>query len=157
MIYWKDQSRYEHPETALSKSSIISGYHVLATYMSSTQCFSLRALTGSSKKHQWIEPPKSPIINDDMDLFYFKQMAGNLQVREQNRLQFVLFLRTLGGDKVSMLTHRFPHKPLRNGITRLTAQFCVAMMSDLVICKFRKVWLYVTPNVLTETRCHQGE
>ena len=27
--------------------------------------------------------------------------------------------------------------------------------SDLVIRKFRKVWSYMTLNVLTETRCHQ--
>ena len=29
------------------------------------------------------------------------------------------------------------------------------LMSDLVICKFRKVWSYMTLNVLTETRCHE--
>ena len=29
------------------------------------------------------------------------------------------------------------------------------LMSDLVVCKFRKVWSYMTPNVLTETRSHK--
>ena len=65
----------------------------------------------------------------------------------------------LGGDKVSMLTHTYPHNPLKiemtiYAITRLTAHFMCGLMSDLVICKFRKVWSYMTPNVLTETRCH---
>ena len=30
----------------------------------------------------------------------------------------------------------------------------LGLMSDLVICKFRKSMSYMTPNVLTETRCH---
>ena len=47
-----------------------------------TQCFSLRALAGSTKRSsRKSEPPKSPIINDDLDVFYYKQMAENLQVR----------------------------------------------------------------------------
>ena len=66
---------------------------------------------------------------------------------------------TIGGDKVSMLTHTYPHKPLRKikvtiyAIIRLTTSFMCGLMSDLVICKFRKVWLYMTPNILNETRC----
>ena len=39
-------------------------------------------------------------------------------------------------------------------IFRLTAHFMCGLISDLVICKFRKVWSYMTSNVLTETRCH---
>ena len=39
-------------------------------------------------------------------------------------------------------------------ISRLTANFVGGLMSYLVNCKFRKVWSYMTPNVLTETRCH---
>ena len=38
--------------------------------------------------------------------------------------------------------------------TRLTAHFMCDLMSDLVIRKFKKVWSCMTPNVLTETRCH---
>ena len=31
----------------------------------------------------------------------------------------------------------------------------VGLVSDLVICKFRKkVWPYMTPNIFNETRCH---
>ena len=46
----------------------------------------------------------------------------------------------LRGDKVSMLTHIYPHKPWRNievticKITRLTAHFMCGLMSDLLIC-----------------------
>ena len=49
---------------------------------------------------------------------------------------------SLWGDKVSMLTHICPHKPLRNievticKITRPTAHFMCGPMSDLLICKF---------------------
>ena len=40
-------------------------------------------------------------------------------------------------------------------MTRLTAHFMHnSLMSDLVICKFRKAWSYMTPNVLAETRFH---
>ena len=35
----------------------------------------------------------------------------------------------------------------------LATHFRRGLMSVLVICKFRKVWSYITPNVLTETRC----
>ena len=44
------------------------------------------------------------------------------------------------GDKVSMLTHIYPHKPWREievticKITRLTAHFMCGLMSDLLIC-----------------------
>ena len=47
---------------------------------------------------------------------------------------------TLWGDKVSMLTHIYPHKPWREikvticKITRLTAHFVCGLMSDLLIC-----------------------
>ena len=50
------------------------------------------------------------------------------------------FVSTLPGDKVSMLTHIYPHKPLREievticKITRLTAHFMCGLMSDLLIC-----------------------
>ena len=65
------------------------------------------------------------------------------------------------GDKVSMLTHTYPHKARRKievticKITRLTAHFMCGLMSDLLICTclYLKVWSYMTPNVLTETRC----
>ena len=39
-------------------------------------------------------------------------------------------------------------------ITRLTAHVMCGLMSDLVICKFRRIWSYMTLNVLTETMCH---
>ena len=65
------------------------------------------------------------------------------------------------GDKVSMLTHIYPHKPWREievticKITRLTAHFMCGLMSDLLICTcLLKIWSYMTQNVLTETRCH---
>ena len=44
------------------------------------------------------------------------------------------------GEKVSMLTHIYPHKARRKieviicKITRLTAHFMCGLMSDLVIC-----------------------
>ena len=44
------------------------------------------------------------------------------------------------GDKVSMLTHIYPHKARRKieviicKITRLTAHFMCGLMSDLLIC-----------------------
>ena len=50
----------------------------------------------------------------------------------------------LEGDKVSMLTHTYPHNPMRKikvticKITRLTIHFMCSLMSDLVICKFGK-------------------
>ena len=58
-----------------------------------------------------------------------------------------------------MLTHTYPHKPLRNiSVTicndQADSHFMCSLMSDLVICEFRKVWLYMTPTVLTDTRCH---
>ena len=61
-------------------------------------------------------------------------------------LHICIFLpsRTPGGDKVSMLTHTYPHKPLRKilkrpyAITRLTAHLMCDLMSDLVTWKFRK-------------------
>ena len=50
-------------------------------------------------------------------------------------------IKSVEGDKVSMLTSIYPHKPLRKwpyAITRLTAHFVYGLMSDLVICKFWK-------------------
>ena len=50
----------------------------------------------------------------------------------------------LGGVKVSMLTHTYPHKLQRRievtiyAITRLTANYMCGLMSDLLICNFRK-------------------
>ena len=47
---------------------------------------------------------------------------------------------TLWGDKVSVLTHTYPHKPWRDievticKITRLTAHVMCGLMSDLLIC-----------------------
>ena len=55
---------------------------------------------------------------------------------------------------MSMLTHTYPHKPLKKikvaiyAITRLTAHLMCGLMSDLVSCKFKKVWSYTTTNVL---------
>ena len=43
--------------------------------------------------------------------------------------------------------------PYANAITRLIAHFKCSLMSDLVICKLKKVWSYMTRNVLTETKC----
>ena len=47
------------------------------------------------------------------------------------------------GDKVTVLTHTYPHKPLKkikwpSAITMLTTHFMCGLMSDLVICKHRK-------------------
>ena len=60
----------------------------------------------------------------------------------------------LWGDKVSMLTHIYPHKPRRKTevtickITRLTAHFMCGLMSDLLICNcLRKVM------VIHDTEC----
>ena len=68
---------------------------------------------------------------------------------------------TIGGDKVSMLTHTYPRKPPRNikvticnhqaeSPNYLWPDFC---SGDLQAQK--AVWLYLTPNGLTETRCHK--
>ena len=64
----------------------------------------------------------------------------------------------LGGDKVSLLTHTYPHKTLRKIKVatcnhQADSSITCGLMSDLVICKFRKVWSCMTPNVLTEIRC----
>ena len=46
-------------------------------------------------------------------------------------------------DKVIMLTHTYPHKPLRKikwppAITKLTTHFAYGLMSDLVIASIEK-------------------
>ena len=71
----------------------------------------------------------------------------------------VPYYQTLGGDEVSLLTRTYPHKPPRKiQVTICNHQadspLMHGLMSDLVMCKFRKVWSYMTPNVLTETRSH---
>ena len=52
------------------------------------------------------------------------------------------------GDKVSMLNHTYPHKP----VGKIKVSICnhqadtplyVWLRSDLVICKFRNVWSYI--------------
>ena len=76
----------------------------------------------------------------------------------------------LWGDKVSMLTHIYPHKPWRNievticKITRLTAHFMCGLMSDLLICTFNKkyghTWHWMSllrPDVINQHKlnlCH---
>ena len=47
---------------------------------------------------------------------------------------------TLRSDKVSVLTRTYPHIAMRKivAITRLTASFTYGLLSDLVICKYRK-------------------
>ena len=65
-----------------------------------------------------------------------------------------------GGDKVSMWTHTYPHKLLR----KIKVTICNHQADRSLYvwpnvwsgnCKFRKkIWLYMTLNVLTETRCH---
>ena len=60
-----------------------------------------------------------------------------------------------GDIKVSMLTHTFSHKFLKKiKVTRCNHQADrpLFVWTDLIICKFRKVRSYMTPNVLTETR-----
>ena len=53
----------------------------------------------------------------------------------------------LWGDKVSMLTHIHPHnKPLR--------KIQVTMILIYWFASLLKVWSYMTPNALAETRCH---
>ena len=50
-----------------------------------------------------------------------------------------------------MLTHTYPHKPLRDitvTICKLIAHFKCGLMSDLVVCKFRKSM------VIHDTECH---
>ena len=53
---------------------------------------------------------------------------------------------TLWGDKVSMLTHIYPHKPQKKievticKITRLTAHFMCGLLFDVLICKFIKTY-----------------
>ena len=55
-------------------------------------------------------------------------------------ISFITHQCPLWVDKVSMLTHIYPHKPWRNievticNITRLTAHFMCGLMSDLLIC-----------------------
>ena len=66
---------------------------------------------------------------------------------------------SLGGDKVSMLTNTYPHKTLRKTEVTLCnhqaeSHVMCDLMADLVICKFQKVWSYMTPNVFTGARCH---
>ena len=72
------------------------------------------------------------------------------------------------GDKVSISTHTYPRQPLGKKnvtmckITRLTAHFMCDLMSDLVICKFRKsvvvqdtecpYWDQVSLNYINQTR-----
>ena len=58
--------------------------------------------------------------------------------------------KTLSGDKVSMFTHIYPHKPLWKwpiAITRLTTHFTCGLMSGLVICEHRKLL------VIHNTKC----
>ena len=55
------------------------------------------------------------------------------------------------GDKVSVLTHTYEHKPLRKipwppVITKLIAHF--GLVSDMVICKYRKEYM-----VINDTEC----
>ena len=64
----------------------------------------------------------------------------------------VSMLRSLRGDKVSMLTHTYEHKPqgiLKRpyAIIRLTAYFMCSLMSDMVSCTFRKC------TVIHDTEC----
>ena len=72
---------------------------------------------------------------------------------DKSRIWYVLRLlwicttsSVLWGDKVSMLTHIYPHKPQRKievticKITRLTTHFMCGLMSDLLICKFIKTY-----------------
>ena len=68
---------------------------------------------------------------------------GIMAITEHTVSRTLLHSGTLGVDKVSMLTHTYPHNPwgrlkLPYGITRLTAHFMCGLMSDLVICKFKK-------------------
>ena len=56
-------------------------------------------------------------------------------------------LTILRGDKVSMLTHTYPHKPLRKinwptAIARLTAHITCGLKSDLAICKHSKEYAH---------------
>ena len=44
---------------------------------------------------------------------------------------------SLWSNKVSMLTHTYPHNPWGR-FTRLAPPFMCGLMSDMVICKFRK-------------------
>ena len=65
-------------------------------------------------------------------------------------------VRTLRGDKVIMLTHTYPHKPLRkikvtSAITTLTAHLTCDLMPGLVIRMYRKLWSYILLNAFTET------
>ena len=47
--------------------------------------------------------------------------------------------------------------PIGSTVTKLTVQFTCEVISDVVIFKYRSILSYMTPNVLTETRCHQTQ
>ena len=74
----------------------------------------------------------------------FHQMGGTLFHQMGStlfqQLGSTLFHQPPLGDKVSMLTHIYPHKARRKieviicKITRLTAHFMCGLMSDLLIC-----------------------
>ena len=56
----------------------------------------------------------------------------------------------------SVLTCTYPHKPMRKIVTICSHQTDTSHLvwpGDLQALK--RIWSYVTPNVLTETRCHQ--
>ena len=65
---------------------------------------------------------------------------------------------SLGGDKVRMLPHTYPHKPPKKISGHMQSpgwQITLRMAWCLIwwFASLEKVWSYMTPNVLTETRC----
>ena len=73
---------------------------------------------------------------------FYRSGTGKLLLYRYQPAQLHYIASPLQGDKVSMLTHIYPHKPWRNievticKITRLTAHFMCGQMSDLLICTF---------------------
>ena len=124
------------------------------------ECFLYTSLVRQSRENSsfWLLDQHA---KDDQNIEIFNS-KGFAVFYNTFTIHFLLppfLLPTLRGDKVSMLTHTYPRKPLGilkglYAITTLAAHFMCGLMSDLVICKFRKVWPYMILNVLTETRCH---
>ena len=81
--------------------------------------------------------------SQELTMLRFYTIFGAVFSWKDTMVEFLLYSPSaIGGDKVSMLTHTYLHKPPRKkvtyAITRLTAHFMLGLISDLVICKFRK-------------------
>ena len=107
-----------------------------------SNCCGIQPIAQASR---WSTAEGRRVMINQPDLIqkYNKSMGG-VDRLDQNVATYRINIRTkkwpLWGDKVSMLTHIYPHKPWRNievticKITRLTAHFMCGLMSDLLIC-----------------------